>query len=191
LEPLITTVAILLAMGVVVLAFRSFVRRPAKVTCEDPPGVRTVALCSGDDAELFADDDPDGPLVGVRLFSAICSGLATAGVEVENRGTIQYAQRAECVVGPDRFALVLERAENLWVVGIEWVPQSAAERRHLALTNQVFSPPDGPSLRHLLMAVDRLLRAQPMLGGVRWHRKEDWVAEDTTDPADSPVSVGE
>jgi hypothetical protein len=172
LHPLATTLLILGLMGAVVLAFRLFVRRPVGATRDDPPGLRSVAVFSGDDAELFEDDRPDQPYVGVRFFKTLCDALSAGGIDVESRGTIHYAQRAECVVGSRRFALVLERAERIWVAGVEWVPDAAAERRHLALTAQVFSPPDSPEFRQLLWALDRCLRADPRLSSLRWHRKE-------------------
>ena len=181
------TAAILGVMGVVVIAFRAFIRRPSGVSGEDPPGLRTVAIFSGDDESLFADDERDGMLVGVWLFDAMCDGLAAAGVAVENRGTVQFAQRAECVVGCERFALVLERTESRWIAGVEWVAPTAAERRHVRLTSQVFSPPDSPAVRQLLTALDRWLKAQENLSDVRWHRKEAWTAEDTSDAAEEPV----
>lgn len=185
---LATTLLILALMAAVVVLFRLFIRRPAGVTQVDPPGVRSVAVFSGDDAELFADDLPDRPFVGVRFFAMLCDALSAAGVGIENRGTIQYAQRAECVVGGRRFALVLERAEKLWIASVEWVPVSAAERRHLDLTAEVFSPPDSPEFRRLLTALDRCLRADPRLSALRWYRKEQWLAEDTTSPSDTPIA---
>lgn len=186
-DALATTVMILGLMGAVVVAFRIFVRRPAGLTCEDPPGLRSVAVFSGDDPELFADDLAEEPYVGVRLFGRLCDALAEGGVEVEDRGTIHFAQRAECVAGGQRFALVLERADRHWVASVEWVATSAAHKRHLALTSQVFAPPDSPQLRQLLAALDRSLHADPKLSSVRWYRKERWLSEDTSDPADTPV----
>ena len=189
-DPLAATLVILALMGAVVVLFRAYIRRPIGVARDDPPGVRTVAVFSGDDAQLFADDRPDEPYVGVRLFNALCDGLATAGVSVENRGTIHFAQRAECVLGTERFALVLERAKPRWIASIEWVAQSAAERRHVTLTAQVFAPPDSPQLRQLLTALDRWLQNNPQLTKVQWHRKEHWLAEDTTNPANTPLDPG-
>ena len=184
---LATTAAILLAMGGVVVAFRLFVRRPVGVTSSDPAGLRTVVVFEGDDADLFADDVPDGPYVGLRLFTRLCDGLSPTGIGVENRGKIHYAQRVDCVVGNERFQLVLERAERIWIASVEWAPQNSAERRHLALTGQVFAPPDSPQLRQLLTSLDRWLHAQPDLRSVRWHRKENWLAEDVSTPASGPM----
>lgn len=187
LHPLVTTLLILAAMGAVIAGFRLYIRRPAGVTHEDAPGVRSVAVFSGDASEFFEDDVPDEPYVGRRLLVLLCDALSTAGIQIENRGTIHYAQRVECVVGDDRFALVLERAEREWIAGIEWVPTTAAERRHLALTAQVFSPPDSPGFRRLLLALDRCLQNDSRLSSIRWYRREDWLAEDTSRPAQSPV----
>ncbi|HUT95170.1 MAG TPA: hypothetical protein VMY37_37300 [Thermoguttaceae bacterium] len=186
-EGAIATLVVLGLMAAVVLLFRRFVRRPARVSQEDPPGVRTVVTFSGTDPELFEDDKEDEPLVGVRLFRMLCDGLTAGQIAVESRGTIQNAQRAECVVGGERFALVLEWIDRTWVASVEWVPETAAEKRHLALTQQVFAPPDGPALRQLLSALDRWLKAQPQLAHVRWFRKERWIAKDTSDPSDGPV----
>jgi len=172
----------------VVLLFRAYVRRPARMSSNDPPGVRTLVTFSGTAPELFEDDEADGPLVGVRLFRKLCDGLAAGPVAVESRGTIQNAQRTECVVGAERFALVLEWIDRTWVASVEWVPETPAEKRHLALTQQVFAPRDGPGLRQLLSTLDRWLKAQPKLADVRWFRKERWIAEDTSDPRDGPVS---
>jgi hypothetical protein len=185
-EAAASTLLIVGLMALVVLVFRSYLRRPSHVSQEDPPGVRTLATFSGDAPELFADDPQGGPLVGVRLFRRLCDGLASDGVKIEARGTIQNAQRAVCMVGVERFALVLEWFDGLWVASVEWVAQSAAEKRHLALTQQVFAPPDSPELRRLLAALDRWLKGQPDLRDVQWHRREKWMAEDTSDPSDAP-----
>jgi len=187
-DGVISTLLILGSMAAVVLLFRAAVRRPAHVSERDPPGVRTIVVFTGNDAEWFQDDKPDEPLVGIRLFRTLCDGLAADRVGVDSRGTIQNAQRAECVVGTERFALVLEWIDDLWVASVEWVPTAPAERRHLALTQQVFAPPDSPSLRRLLSALDRRLKAHPKLTGVRWHRKEKWIAEDTSDPSETPFA---
>ncbi len=184
----ITTLAVLGLMGAVVLLFRAYVRRPARMSQDDPPGVRTLVTFSGTDPELFEDDKEDGPLVGVRLFRMLCDGLTGGRIAVESQGTIQNAQRAECVAGGERLALVLEWVDRTWVASVEWVPETAAEKRHIALTQQVFAPPDGPGLRQLLSALDGWLKAQPQLTDVRWFRKEKWIAEDTSDPRDGPVS---
>jgi hypothetical protein len=183
----ISMLAVVAMMAAVVLLFRGFVRRPAGVSHVDPPGVRTIVTFSGNHPELFGEDREDGPLVGVRLFHMLCDGLAGGPVAVERRGTIQNAQRAECVVAAERFALVLEWIDESWVASVEWVAGTAAEKRHLALTQEVFAPLDGPGLRQLLSALDRWIKAQPQLSDVRWYRKERWIAEDTSDPSDGPV----
>jgi hypothetical protein len=185
-EVLVPTLLVLASMAAVVLLFRGLVRRPAGVSEVDPPGVRTVVAFSGSDAQFFEKDRPDELFVGVRLFEILCEGLAAGPVVVEHRGTIQNAQRAECVVGSERFALVLEWVDENWALGVDWVPESAAEKRHLALTHQVFAPPDSPSLRRLLRALDRWLHAEPRLSHVRWYRKERWIAGETSDPSGMP-----
>jgi len=190
-DPLIWTGLVLVVMAAVVLAVRLFVRRPRGVSPRDPPGVRTVAVFAGDDRDFFADDKPDEPFVGVRLFEQLCAGLAAGRVRIDHRGTIENAQRAECVAGNERFALVLEWIDRRWVAGIEWVPQSPAERRHLALTGQVFAPPDSRELRQVLLTLDDWLKAHPKLSDVRWFRKEQWIAEDTSDPGEVPVGPGD
>jgi hypothetical protein len=116
----------------------------------------------------------------------ICHGLAAEGVAIDHRGVIQNAQRAECVLGHERFAMVLEAVED-WVISIEWVPESAAEKRHVALTQQVFAPRDSASLRRLLATLDRWLKADARFSRVRWYRKECWIAEDLSDPQDGPI----
>ena len=184
---LLTTAAILAAMAGVVVLFRLAIRRPRHVSRVDPPGLRTVAVFFGDNPELFADDKEDEPFVGIRFFAALSSALGTAGIEVAHRGHLQYAQQALCVVGDKRFSLVLERLEDRWVASVEWVPETAAQRRHLALTHEVFAPPDSPALRRLLGALHDRLRSHPALSGLRWYRKELWMAEDTSDPGDGPI----
>lgn len=187
-DPVISTFLILAVMAAVVFLFRTVVRRPVGVSQHDPPGLRTMVLFSGDDPEFFQEDKEDEPFVGIRLLNIICDGLAAHGIGIENRGVIQNAQRAECVLGMERFALVLEWIDEEWVASIEWVPEAAAEKRHLALTQQVFAPPDSDSLRRLLAALDEWLKADPKISNVRWHRKERWIAEDTSDPSDFPIT---
>lgn len=187
LDALLSTGMILGLMAAVVVGFRLLFRRPQGVTHRDPPGLRTVAAFAGNDPQFLADDEEGGMLVGVRLFRNLCDGLASRGIALENRGTIQYAQRVECVLGAERYALVLEWLEAHWLASIEWTPRSAAERRHLALTHQVFSPHDSSELRRLLSALDDWLKSQPAIANIRWYRKEDWLAENTTDPSPSPI----
>jgi hypothetical protein len=181
--------SILLTLGLmaaVVFGFRLLVRPPRGLTCEDPPGVRTVVTFRGDNPELFREDREDQPLVGVRLFGMLCDGLSARGIVVENPGRLQNAQAAECAIDDQRLRLVLEWIAERWVVGVEWLPQSGAEKRHLALTHHVFSPPDSPGLRRLLGALDDWLKSQPRLSHVHWHRKEDWLAENTSRAAKAP-----
>ncbi len=186
-DPLLTTVLLLGLMGAVVLAFRRFIRAPRGLSERDPPGLRTVAVFSGDEPEFFADDRPDEPYAGARLFQLLCEGLASRGVGIENPGTIPHAYWTECVVGGERLALVFERHDPRWVAGVEWLPDSAATRRHTALTHQVFSPPDSPGLRRLLLSLHDWLKSHPKLTGVQWHRKEKWLFEDPSDPAETPI----
>lgn len=186
-DALVTTCLILGLMAVVVLLFRTVVRRPARASLRDPPGVRTVVVFSGKDPDFFRDDRPEQPFVGIRLFQALCDGLTGGRMAVENRGTMQNAHRAECLVGTERFALVLEWIEHSWVASVEWIPQSRAEMRHLALTGQVFAPPDSSDLRHLLTSLDNWLKRHPKLTDVNWYRKEKWIAEDTSDPGNTPL----
>jgi len=190
-HPLLTITLALLLMAAVVLGFRRFIRAPKGLSERDPPGLRTVAVFSGDDAEFFADDRPDEPFRGARLFQRLCEGLASRGVGIENTRTIPYAHWTECVVGRERFALVFERHEPQWVAGVEWVPDSAAARRHMALTHQVFSPPDSPDLRRLLSLLDAWLKSHPALSGVQWHRKEKWLFEDPSEPDEVPIRDAE
>ena len=186
-EGLTSTLLVLALMAAVVLLFRAFIRRPAHVSEVDPPGVRTMVSFSGNDSEFFEKDRPDKLFVGIRLFQMLCDGLAADSIGIDQRGTIQNAQRAECVVGNERFALVLEWIGGSWAASVEWVPKSAAEKRHLSLTHQVFAPPDTANLRRLLSAVDCWIKDQPKLSNVRWYRKEKWIAEDTSDPSDGPI----
>lgn len=186
-DPLLSTILLLGLMGAVVFGFRRFIRAPRGLSERDAPALRTVAVFFGDDPEFLADDRPDEPFMGARLFRALCDGLASRGVEIENPGTVPNAHCAECVLGAERFALVFERHEPRWVAGIEWVPDSAAARRHMALTHRVYAPPDSPGLRQLLRSLDEWLKSHPKLSGVQWHRKEKWLFEDASDPADSPI----
>ncbi|MGQ9575096.1 MAG: hypothetical protein ACUVUC_07240 [Thermoguttaceae bacterium] len=186
-EPLLPMLVALGLMAAVVLGFRVFLRRPRGVGAEDPPGIRTVAIFSGSDPEFFRDDRQDKPFVGVRLFKLLCDALAARAIRVENRRSIQYAQGADCLVGDRRYSLVLEWVEGHWVLGVEWCPEKAAERRHLALTHQVFAPPDSPELRRLLRALDACLKDHPRLHHIGWHRKQDWLMETTGQPAPGPI----
>jgi hypothetical protein len=121
----------------------------------------------------------------------LCDGLADRRIGVENRGTVQYAQRAECVVGDERYVLVLEWIEETWLASVEWLPVARAEQRHLALTHQVFAPRDSRELRQLLSALDDWLKVQPEVSEIRWYRKERWIAEDTSDPSPVPFATGD
>lgn len=180
-------------MGAVALGFRLLLRRPRGVSSDDPPGVRTVAIFAGSDPEFFRDDPPDKPYVGIRLFEMLCSGLAACGFRIQRRRHVQNAQGADCVVGGRPFTLVLEWVEeelaNRWVLGVDWCPQNGAERRHIAVTRQVFSPPDSPELRQLLAAIDRWLKQQRTLSHLGWYRKQDWLVERTTDPTPGPIAA--
>jgi hypothetical protein len=186
--PMLLTVA---ALGSVVLGFRMLLRRPRGVSGDDPVGVRTVAIFAGSDPEFFRDDRPEKLLVGIHLFEMICDGLAARGISIEKRRNVQNAQGADCVVGNQRFTMVLEWVEEernrRWVLSIDYRPRSGAERRHLALTHQVFAPPDSPELRQLLAAIHAWLTAQRSLDQIGWHRKQDWIAGVTTSPAAGPV----
>jgi hypothetical protein len=187
-DPLYSTLVILALMAVVVLVFRRVIRRPVEVTQNDPPGVRTVVIFCGRDEEFFADDREDRPLVGVRLFQMLCDGLAQQGVAVAGRGTVQNAQGAQCEVEGQRFQLVLEWVDDRWVASVEWVPPTPAEKRHLALTHQVFAPRDSAALRRLLVVLDGWLKSQPKLSAIAWYRKQDWLTEDFSDAADRPLA---
>ena len=66
--------------------------------------------------------------------------------------------------------------------------ESAAERRHVALTHQIFAPRDSPELRRLLATLDEWLKRNPRLSDVRWLRKQDWFAENTSNAADRPMA---
>jgi hypothetical protein len=186
-DPVLSTILIVAAMALVVVGFRALVRRPSGVGQEDAPGVRTVATFEGEAAEFFAEDPADGPLVGVGLFRGLCEGLAAGGVEIIGRGPVQNAQGAQCLVQSQRFRLVLEKLEECWVLCVEWAPQTAAEKRHLRLTREVFTPPDSPELRRLLAAVDRWLKGRPGIAAVRWHRKERWLGDDLSQGVAGPV----
>ncbi len=187
LESLLSIGLILGLMGGVVLVFRLLIRRPVGVSRSDPPSVRTVAAFTGHDADFFADDDETRPYVGLRLFRMLCDGLVARYVDIKNRGTIQFAQRAECALGEQRYTLVLEWLESRWLVSVEWAAQTRAERRHLALTHEVYSPDDSPELRRLLTALDEWLHSHPGISDVCWYRKEDWIAENTSDPSAAPI----
>jgi hypothetical protein len=189
LQALLSTGVILGLMAAVVVVFRVLVRRPSHVTGRDPPGLRTIVTFLGRDPTFFADDRDDTPFVGIRLFQMLCDGLAARRIGVENRGTVQYAQRAECAVGGQRYLLVLEWIEEAWMLSVEWIPTTRAERRHVALTHQVFAPRDSQQLRQLLAALDDWLKSQPSLSRIRWHRKEKWLAEDTSDPSPVPFAA--
>ncbi|NUQ60950.1 MAG: hypothetical protein HUU20_00570 [Pirellulales bacterium] len=186
-EALLSTGLVLGMMAAVVIVFRLLIRRPASVTERDPPGLRTIVTFSGQNAAFLADDRDDEPYVGVRLFQMLCGGLSARRIGVENRGTVQYAQCVECVLGNERYLLVLEWIDQTWLVSVEWLPVSHAERRHLALTYEVFAPPDSRELRQLLSALDDWLKSQPGVTDVRWYRREQWRVEDLSDPSPGPI----
>jgi hypothetical protein len=188
-EHLLQSLPALLILAAVVVLFRLLLRRPKGVSFEDAPGVRTVAIFEGDAAELFAEDVSKSPFVGVRLFRELCDALAAGGAVVAKRGTEQYAQRAECLVddqGPP-LALVLEWLDPQWLVCVEYVPRSGAERRHLGLTKQVFTPLDSPALHKFLPQLDACLKADRRLRNVRWLRKQDWLSERVDDTRPTPI----
>lgn len=181
---------LLLGFGLIALlitAFRRWVHAPSGVAQSDAPGLRTAVSFVGKDPSFQADDDPQGPYVGLRLFGTLCQALAASQIGIENRGTIQNAQRAECVVGPRRYTLVLEWLGETWLLSVDWTPRTAAERRHMAWTHQVFAPHDSPELRQLLTALDEWLKTHPAISCVRWYRKEAWIAGDTTEPSPLPI----
>jgi len=184
----LSLLGMLALMALVVVGMRLVVRRPRGVGHSDPPGVRTVVVFSGDAPEFFSEDRPDGPLVGIRLFSSLLEGLTAAGVVITQRKPVDCAQGAECLVDGQPYALVLEWLGPRWVASVEWVPRSAAERRHLAWTHQVYAPRDTQALRRLLSVLDSWLKNHPRLGEIRWYRKECWFQEDTSDPAESPLA---
>lgn len=184
----LSALATLGLMAMVVLGLRLVVRRPRGVGHSDPPGVRTIVVFSGDDPEFFCEDRPEGPLVGIRLFSSLLDGLTAAGVVITQRKPVDCAQGAQCLVDGQPYALVLEWLGPRWVASVEWVPRSAAERRHLAWTRQVYAPRDSQALRRLLSTLDSWLKSHPRLSDVRWYRKERWFQEDTSDPAECPIS---
>lgn len=181
-----------LALGLiaaVILGFRRLLRRPRDASPTDPPGVRTMVAFRGDDPAFLADDDPQSPYVGLRLFRLLGEALAAEQIGIENRGTLQNAQRAECVVGPRRFTLVLEWLEDVWLLSVDWTPHTTAERRHVAWTHEVFAPQDSPELRRLLTTLDGWLKRQPTISQVRWYRKEAWISGDTTAPSPLPFQT--
>lgn len=173
-------------MAGVVLLFRMMVRPPRGLSCEDPPGIRSVAVFRGSDPEFFRDDREEEPLVGIRLFEQLCDGLAAAGIAIEQRGPVQNAQGARCLVEGEALGVVLEWLDDRWAVSVEWVPRSRAEIRHLLLTHQVYAPRDTHALRRLLSSLDRWLRSQPSLSDIAWHRKEQWLEGDASDAAPEP-----
>lgn len=181
-----TGVAVGLMAGVVGL-FRLVIRKPPGVTCQDPIGLRTVALFQGDDPELFADDRDQEPLVGIRLFRRLCEELAGRGIGIARRGTLQNAQAARCTVEGEPFDLVLEWHGERWVVSVEYAPRTAAEARHLRLTRAIYAPRDSHALRRLLRTLDECLKRFPELHAVQWHRKEDWLDGRLSDPVGSPL----
>jgi hypothetical protein len=190
--PLLSMLLTVAALAAVVLAFRMVLRRPRGLTSNDPPGVRTVAIFAGSDPEFFRDDRPEKLLVGIRLFGMLCDGLAARGITIQKPRNVQNAQGADCVVGAGRFTMVLEWLEegsaSRWVLGIDYRPRSGAERRHLALTHQVFSPPDSPELRQLLATIHAWLAGQRSLSEITWHRKQDWLTDNTASPAPGPIT---
>ena len=174
-------------MACVVAAFRMLVRRPRSASGKDAPGIRSVAVFHGDAPELFRDDRDDLPWVGVRLFGDLCAGLTAKGVRVEDRGPVEFAQGARCVVDEEPFSLVLERIEDCWVASVEYSSRTAAEARHLRWSRHAYAPGDSPALRRFLGILDRVLQSHPHLGPVGWHRKQEWLGSSFSDAAAAPV----
>ena len=186
-ETLVPTLIGLGLMAGVVFVFRLLVRSPRGLSHEDPPGIRSVAVFRGDDPEFFRDDRGEEPFVGVRLFQQLCDGLAAAGVVVEQRGPVQNAQAARCLVGGEPFGVVLEWLDDRWAASVEWVPKSRAEVRHLLLTQHVYAPRDSQALRRLLNSLDRWLKSHRGLSEIGWHRKELWLDATASDAALEPI----
>ncbi len=174
-------------MAGLVLLFRLFVRRPRGVSGADAVGVRSVVVFHGDSPELFRDDRDELPWVGVRLFSDLCAGLAARGITIQQRGPVDYAQGARCLVGDERYSVILERLEDCWVASVEFFPRSAVEARHVRLTRRVYAPGDSPALRRLLTTLDEWLKSQPHLSGVGWHRKQEWLGSHFSDASPGPI----
>ena len=184
-----STVVGLGLMACLVLLFRTYVRRPKGVSDKDSPGIRSVVVFQGDAPELFRDDREDLPWVGVRLFSDVCSGLTSKAIRIEERGPVEFAQGARCVVDEEPFNVVLERLDDCWVISTEWAPRTAAEVRHARLSRRVYAPGDSPALRRLLASLDAWLKSHPQLSGVGWHRKEQWLGSNFSDAWPVPVET--
>jgi hypothetical protein len=178
--------ALLALMACVVLAFRIVVRRPRGVSEKDAPGIRSVAVFQGDAPDLFRDDHDELPWVGVRLFSDLCAGLAAKAVRIEDRGPVEYAQGARCVVDGESFSLVLERLDDCWAASVEYSPRAAAEIRHARWSHKIYAPGDSPALRRLLTTLDGWLKGHPQLSSLGWHRKEKWLGPAVSEPAPQP-----
>jgi hypothetical protein len=190
-NPLVSMLSLIALMAGVVLAFRLYVRKPKGRTVNDPRGVRTVVAFSGNDPEFFADDREQEMFVGVRLFQSLLGGLAERGVAIESQGPVDNAQGAVCGVAGEQYRLVLEWVDERWVAGVEWHPRSRAVQRHLTMTHEVYAPSDSPALRSLLTALDGWIKGHAGLGNVAWYRKQDWLHEDLSQPADAPIDPAE
>lgn len=186
-ESLVPTLFGLILMAGVVVLFRRLVSAPRGLSQEDPTGVRSVAVFRGNDPELFCDDSPDEPFVGVRLFRQLAESLPGPGLAVEQSGPVQNAQGMRCLVDGEALGVVLEWLDERWALSVEWVPQTKAEIRHAMLSQHFYAPRDSRALRRLLAVLDRWLKSHPRLSGVGWHRKEKWLVEDLSDPAPGPV----
>ncbi len=184
---ILSTLLIFVFMGTVVLLRWYFLRRPAMECWTDPPGLRTMAVFSGDDPEFFRLDNQDEAYVGTRLFQLLCNGLVDARLRVVEQGKLQNAHRAYVEVDSTRFALVLEHRDKRWVASVELAPSSRAEQRHIELSQRVYAPPDSPELRRLLTALDSWRQSQEKLSQVGWHKKQRWVDDDKSDPAAGPI----
>ena len=190
-QQLVSLGLILSAMAAVVLVFRMLIRRPRGVSERDPSGIRSVAVFRGDAPEFFGDDRDDQPWIGIRLFTELCAGLAARGVVIDQRGPVESAQGARCIVEEVPFAVVLERFDDCWAASVEWSPRTAAEARHARLSRRMYAPGDSPSLRRLLTVLDAWLKSHPQLSDVRWHRKEEWIGGDTSDAAMGPIETND
>ena len=183
----VSTAITLGLMALMVFLFRLFVRRPRRVSEADAPGIRSVVVFQGDSPELFRDDREELPWVGVRLFKDLCAGLAAQGISIEDRGPVDHAQGARCLVDGEPFSLVLERFDDCWVASVEFFPRLAAEIRHVRLTRRLYAPGDSPALRRFLAALDTWLKSHPQLSGVGWHRKEKWLGSSLSDASPGPI----
>lgn len=151
--------------------------RSAKARDGSSDAVR-IRSCASFTAVVPAQD----PLGFGAIVDALRGGLVERGGEV---GPAEEVDRRVCLpleFAGHQFVLVVAAEAERMLVSV--CDRRAANR---PATESSGAPLDGRALRRLLEAVDRVLRGNGSISGVRWHKREDWSAGDRTVGGHEPV----